>query len=366
VGYREVYEGWRADPEAFWMKAAEAIDWVRPPSRALDDANAPFYGWYADARCNVCWNAVDRHVEAGAGARTAIIYDSPMTGAKQAISYAALRDQVASLAGALAARGVARGDWVIVYMPMIPEALVAMLACARLGAIHSVVFGGFAARELAARIDDAKPRLVLTASCGIEPGRTIAYKPLIDAAIGMAAHKPETVIVLQRPEATAGMTPGRDLDAVIGVADEIKGGAARTYLPQPWLRARSGRHRARMRSTDARADRAGRLLQVHDRRGPHAQDPVGQDPARSDVENRGRAQLFHACDDRRPVGAGRNRRSAGQIRTGINLAARATEQLRGAINGKRSRPGGGVAWRRWGGIPSAGAPTLAPKPRFSA
>ena len=212
MGYREVYEGWKADPEGFWMGAAEAIDWVRPPSFALDASRAPLYGWYPDAVCNACWNAVDRHVEAGHGDRTAIIYDSPISGAKAGITYAELLDRVARLAGALAARGVGKGDRVIVYMPMIPEALVAMLACARLGAIHSVVFGGFAAPELAVRIDDAKPKAVLAASCGLEPGRVVAYKPLLDKAIELAAHKPETCIVYQRPQAESALTPGRDLE----------------------------------------------------------------------------------------------------------------------------------------------------------
>ncbi len=212
MGYREVYEGWRADPEGFWMEAARAVDWDRPPTRALDASRAPLYGWYPDAVGNVCWNAVDRHVHAGHGDRIAIIYDSPITGAKGTTTYAELLDQVARLAGAMAARGVGKGDRVIVYMPMIPEALVAMLACARLGAIHSVVFGGFAAPELAVRIDDATPKAILAASCGIEPGRVVAYKPLIDVAIDMARHKPATCIVLQRPQAEAALTPGRDLD----------------------------------------------------------------------------------------------------------------------------------------------------------
>ncbi len=212
--YRAVYAAWRDDPEAFWMRAAAEIDWIRPPSRALDDARAPLYGWFDDAQCNVCWNAVDRHVEAGHGGRVAIIHDSPITGTKSETTYAELRDRVARLAGALAARGVARGDRVILYMPMIPEALVAMLACARLGAVHSVVFGGFAAHELAVRIDDAEPKAVVCASCGLEPGRVVAYKPLVDAAIDMARHKPDLCIVLQRPQAVAALTPGRDLDWV--------------------------------------------------------------------------------------------------------------------------------------------------------
>jgi propionyl-CoA synthetase len=212
MGYREVYEGWKADPEGFWMKAAEAIDWVKPPSRALDDSRAPFYGWFADAQCNTCYNAVDRHVEAGHGDRTAIIYDSPVTGAKGRLSYAELLDRVSRLAGALAARGVGKGDRVVIYMPMVPEALIAMLACARLGAIHSVVFGGFAAHELAVRIDDAKPRAIIAASCGIEPGRVVKYKPLVDSAIEQSAHKPDFCIILQREQAPGVLIPARDVE----------------------------------------------------------------------------------------------------------------------------------------------------------
>ena len=212
MGYREVYEGWKTDPEGFWLKAAEAIDWVKAPSHALDAANAPLYGWFDDAVCNVCWNAVDRHVAAGRGEQTAIIYDSPITGVQGRTSYAELQAQVAALGGALAARGVGKGDRVVVYMPMIPQALVAMLACARIGAVHSVVFGGFAAPELAVRIDDAQPKAILAASCGLEPGRTIAYKPLVDAAIEMSDHKPDTVIVFQREQLRAELKAGRDLD----------------------------------------------------------------------------------------------------------------------------------------------------------
>ncbi len=221
MSYRALYQVWRSDPEGFWMRAARAIDWIRPPSKALDDSRAPFYGWFPDAVCNSCHNAVDRHVEAGNGDRTAIIYNSPVTGTKARISYSELRDQVARLAGALALRGIVKGDRVIIYMPTIPETFVAMLACVRVGAIHSVVFGGFAAAELAVRIDDARPKAVIAASCGIEPGRVVAYKPLLDAAIDMAAHKPDFVLMLQRPQAAAAMVPGRDLDwheAQAGVA----------------------------------------------------------------------------------------------------------------------------------------------------
>jgi propionyl-CoA synthetase len=212
MGYREVYEAWRADPEGFWMQAAEAIDWVEKPTRALFDENAPLYEWFVDGRLNACWNAVDRHVEAGHGDRVAIIHDSPVTHSKHQITYAELRDRVASLAGALKARGVAKGDRVIIYMPMVPEALEAMLACARIGAIHSVVFGGFAAHELAVRIDDAQPKCIIAASCGIEPGRVVHYKPLLDGAIAQAAHKPEFCVIFQREQEVAHLEAGRDLD----------------------------------------------------------------------------------------------------------------------------------------------------------
>ena len=212
MGYRETYAEWKADPEAFWMEAAGAIDWVTPPTRALDETHAPLYGWFADATCNTCYNAVDRHVAAGRGGQAAIIHDSPVTGTKTTITYAELLDRVAGLAGALAARSVGKGDRVIIYMPMVPEALVAMLACARIGAVHSVVFGGFAAPELAVRIDDAAPKALIAASCGIEPGRIVAYKPMIDEAIALATHKPEFCVILQRPDAEAGLIEGRDHD----------------------------------------------------------------------------------------------------------------------------------------------------------
>ena len=210
--YREIYQSWEADPEAFWMNAAEQIDWDRAPSYALDARNAPLYEWYPDAMVNTCYNAVDRHVIAGKGNQAAIIYDSPITDKKDTISYAELRDKTARLAGALRAKGVTKGDRVIIYMSMVPEAIMAMLACTRIGAIHSVVFGGFAAHELAVRIDDAKPKAILATSCGIEPGRVIAYKPLIDAAIEQSEHSPETVIILQREQQTATLSHSRDYD----------------------------------------------------------------------------------------------------------------------------------------------------------
>ena len=210
--YRALYESWKTDPEAFWMNAAKQIDWDRAPTYALDAANAPLYQWYPDAMVNTCYNAVDRHVLAGRGAQAAIIYDSPITGQKDTISYSDLRDKTARLAGALQSKGVTKGDRVIIYMSMVPEAIVAMLACSRIGAIHSVVFGGFAAHELAVRIDDAKPKLILATSCGIEPGRVIAYKPLIDAAIEQSDHCPETVVILQREQQTAALEHSRDCD----------------------------------------------------------------------------------------------------------------------------------------------------------
>ncbi|MCV2868375.1 propionate-CoA ligase PrpE [Defluviimonas sp. WL0002] len=210
MSYQETYARWKSDPEAFWMEAAEAIDWDQKPSKALFADRAPIYEWFSDAKVNTCWNAVDRHVESGRGEQLAIIHDSPITHSTKGITYRELRDRVASLAGALRAKGVQKGDRVIIYMPMVPEALEAMLACARLGAIHSVVFGGFAANELAVRIDDAKPKAIIAASCGLEPGRVVHYKPLLDAAIEQAAHKPDFTVILQREQEVAKLIDGRD------------------------------------------------------------------------------------------------------------------------------------------------------------
>jgi propionyl-CoA synthetase len=212
MGYADVYGAWKNDPEGFWMDQAKAIDWVTPPTKALDDSNAPLYRWFTDAEVNTCYNAVDRHVENGRGAQAAIIYDSPVTNTKREITYADLQTRVASLAGALRAKGVEKGDRVIIYMPMIPEALEAMLACARLGAIHSVVFGGFAANELAVRIDDATPKAIIAGSCGIEPGRVVQYKPLLDGAIELATHKPDFTVIFQREQQVADLIDGRDYD----------------------------------------------------------------------------------------------------------------------------------------------------------
>lgn len=210
--YKDVYAEWKSNPEAFWMKAAEAIDWTKAPSKALSELGNDMFEWFADGETNTCYNCVDRHVEAGRGDQAAIIYDSPVTDTKQTITFAELQRDVAAFAGALKAKGIEKGDRVIIYMPMIPQTAVAMLACARLGAIHSVVFGGFAAHELAVRIDDAKPKAIIAASCGIEPGRVVEYKPLLDGAIELAEHKPEFTVTYQRPQAQASLVEGRDYD----------------------------------------------------------------------------------------------------------------------------------------------------------
>jgi propionyl-CoA synthetase len=210
--FDETYRRSLDEPEAFWAEAAAAIDWYEPWQRVLDDSHAPFYRWFAGGRMNTCHNALDRHVENGRADQPALIYDSPVTDTVASFTYRELRDAVARFAGALAAQGVERGDRVIVYMPMVPEAVIAMLACARLGAIHSLVFGGFAAHELATRIEDAKPKVIVSASCGIEPGRLVAYKPLLDEAIAMVESKPERSIVFQRPMLEAELDPRRDLE----------------------------------------------------------------------------------------------------------------------------------------------------------
>jgi propionyl-CoA synthetase len=217
--YEEVYRRSLDDPDGFWGEAAAAIDWVKPWQRVLDDSRAPFYRWFTGGRLNTCWNVLDRHVERGRADQLALIYDSPLAETAEAFTYRELRDVVARAAGALAGLGVEKGDRVIVYMPMVPEAVIAMLACARLGAVHSVVFGGFAAPELASRIDDAKPKVVVSASCGIEPGRVVAYKPLLDAAIDLARSKPERCVILQRPQQTAALVPGRDVGWQEALAD---------------------------------------------------------------------------------------------------------------------------------------------------
>src|SRR5277367_3350553 len=216
--YQAAYRRSLQDPEGFWGEAARAIDWIKPWERVLDRSNPPFYRWFGGGQVNTCHNALDRHVAAGRGAQTALIYDSPVTGSTRRFNYEALRDEVARCAGAMRALGVGKGDRVLIYMPMVPEAVIAMLAAARLGAIHSVVFGGFAANELKTRIDDAEPTLIVAASCGIEPGRVVPYKPLLDAALAMATAKPAHCLILQRPEQEAALIAGRDVDWDMAVA----------------------------------------------------------------------------------------------------------------------------------------------------
>ncbi|MCA1655272.1 MAG: AMP-binding protein, partial [Pseudonocardiaceae bacterium] len=201
--YQDAYQRSLADPETFWLTAAQAVDWVTPPTRALDDSAAPLYRWFPDGVLNTCHNALDRHVDNGRADQTALIHDSPLTGTRASYTYRELRDEVATFAGVLTDLGVAKGDRVIIYMPMVPRAVVAMLACARLGAVHSVVFGGFAPRELASRVEDATPKVIVAASCGIEPTRVVEYKPIIDQALAMTAHQPDAVVVLQREQAPA-------------------------------------------------------------------------------------------------------------------------------------------------------------------
>lgn len=211
--YFEVYESWKRDPIGFWAAAAEEIDWIKPADKIFDPRQGQYGRWFAGALCNTAYNCLDRHVVTGKRPdQPALIYDSPMTGTQRVYTYAQLTDDVATFAAVLRDKGVKKGDRVIIYMPMIPEAVIGMLACARLGAIHSVVFGGFAAHELATRLNDAQPKLILSASCGLEPGRVVKYKPLLDSAIEQAIHKPETCIILQRPEEQASLIPNRDYD----------------------------------------------------------------------------------------------------------------------------------------------------------
>ena len=235
--YETAYRQSISDPDGFWGEAAEAIDWITPPQRVLDDDRPPFYRWFTGGTLNTCHNALDRHVEAGRGDQPAIHYDSPVTGVQRTITYAGLLEEVATFAGALAGLGVQKGDRVVVYMPMVPEAVVAMLACARIGAVHSVVFGGFAPAELAVRIEDAKPVVVVAASCGIEPRRVVEYKPMLDAALDRSSHKPESVVVLQREQARAAVgerdTEWEELDWAELVADAEPAGCVEVAATDP-------------------------------------------------------------------------------------------------------------------------------------
>jgi propionyl-CoA synthetase len=217
-GYRALFDASIDDPAAFWAEAARAVTWVREPATVLDDSNPPFYRWFPDGELNTCANALDRHVEGGRGDQAALIYDSPVTGTQRTYTYRELLDQTARFAGALRNLGVGKGDRVVIYLPMVPEAVIAMLACARLGAVHSVVFGGFAANELAARIDDARPAVVVSASCGVEPTRTVAYKPMLDDALRIAEHDTPACIILQRPQQPCELVAGRDVDWATAMA----------------------------------------------------------------------------------------------------------------------------------------------------
>jgi propionyl-CoA synthetase len=211
-GYRDLFNASLENPTAFWADAARAVTWTREPQRILDDSNPPFYRWFPDGELNTCANALDRHVEGGRAEQPALIYDSPVTGSQRTYTYRELLDETARFAGVLRGLGVGKGDRVVIYMPMVPEAVIAMLASARLGAVHSVVFGGFAANELAARIDDARPAVIVSASCGVEPTRTVEYKPMLDAALEIAEHAPPARVILQREQAPCQLIAGRDLD----------------------------------------------------------------------------------------------------------------------------------------------------------
>ena len=219
--YQEVYRRSIVNPDGFWREAAQQIDWLRPFDRVVDISRSPFSAWFSGGELNTCYNALDRHVAGGRADQVALIHDSPVTGTVTKLTYREMLNRVSRLAGGLKARGVTKGDRVVIYMPAVPEAVIAMLACARLGAIHSVVFGGFASNELATRIDDAKPKAILSASCGIEGSRVVPYKPMLDAAINLAATKPEFVVVLQRPQAKADLKPGRDIDWSEAVGEPV-------------------------------------------------------------------------------------------------------------------------------------------------
>src|SRR5437870_7658117 len=211
--YREVYARSLADSEGFWSEAAREIDWIEPAKKIFDPASGPYGRWFSGAVVNTCYNALDRHVAGGRAGQVALIHDSPLTNKIAKFTYAEMLDEVKTLAAIMQDFGVTKGDRVILYMPLVPEAVVAMLACARIGAVHSVVFGGFAAKELATRIEDAKPKLIFSASCGLEPGRIVHYKPLLDEAIRLSSGKPQTCVILQRPQQACDLTDGRAHDS---------------------------------------------------------------------------------------------------------------------------------------------------------
>lgn len=229
--YSDVYDAWRTDSESFWLDASKSIDWFTSPTKALSSDMGIYGRWFTDGVCNTCYNCVDRHVESGHGDQAAIIYDSAMTGEQRTISYSQLQSDVESLALVLRDRGVEKGDRVIVYMPMVPEAIVSMLALARLGAVHGVVFGGFAPQELATRIDDCSPKMIISASCGLEPGRIVEYKPLLDEAIELSTHKPASTLILQREQCECSLIDGRDIDYATAVSDAKASGRSLPCVP---------------------------------------------------------------------------------------------------------------------------------------
>jgi propionyl-CoA synthetase len=231
--YAVAYGDWMRDPAAYWAAEAEGIAWIKPWDTVFDPSLGAFGQWFAGGMLNTCYNCLDRHVEAGRGDQPALIHDSPMTGTITTFTYADLLVRTEKLAGALAALGVTKGDRVVIYMPMVPEAAIAMLACARLGAVHSVVFGGFAAAELASRIADAKPKVIVSASCGLEPGRVVRYKPLLDAAIALSPHKPDACLILQRPQAEAALTPGLDHDFAAAMEAAVPHGCVPVLATDP-------------------------------------------------------------------------------------------------------------------------------------
>src|ERR1700730_13551302 len=268
--YHEIYARSMRDPVGFWTEAAADIDWYEPATKVFDPAMGVYGRWFVGATCNTCFNAVDRHVARGRGAQSAIIYDSPVTGAQRAISYAELLAEVKTLAAILRDLGVREGDRVIIYMPMVPEAAFAMLACARIGAIHSVVFGGFAANELATRLDDAQPKVILSASCGIEPGRIVKYKPLLDEAIDLASAKPEACLILFRQRKQAALVPGAGSSR----------SRPRRGLGEPARRRHQGRRDRRLRAGGRHRSALHPLHLGHDRqaegRGARQRRPHGR------------------------------------------------------------------------------------------
>jgi len=228
--FQRAYEESMRSPETFWARAARRIHWSKPFEKVLDDSQAPLYRWFAGGELNTCYNAIDRHVEGGRADQLAVIYDSPVTATRRTLTYRQLREEVARFAGGLASLGVAKGDRVVIYMPMVPETLIAMHACARIGAVHSVVFGGFAAHELAVRIEDATPKVVVSASCGIEVNRVVEYKPLLDRAIELSSHKPLHCVTLQREQHRSAPVPGRVVTVAVAVGDLVEAGQTLVVL----------------------------------------------------------------------------------------------------------------------------------------